>query len=143
MSAQLTVAPRRWRATPLAGLDAVEATSHQTGSARKRVVAHDPYLSGHYPDFPIFPGLFVVEAAVQTAELILCPPPEPQWVTLFAVDSIRFLAPAFPGDLLCVGVTIAEIDPGLFRVDARIENAAQKTIAVAKFQVGLGDHSDD
>jgi acyl dehydratase len=59
------------------------------------------------------------------------------------VDSIRFLAPAFPGDLLCVGVTIAEIDPGLFRVDARIENAAQKTIAVAKFQVGLGDHSDD
>ncbi|MGI5531157.1 hypothetical protein ACQEVX_28375 [Streptomyces syringium] len=52
-------------------------------------------FAGHYPDFPIFPGVCVVDCAHRSA---LATAPEP--VELAAVESARFTGPAFPGDVL-------------------------------------------
>ncbi|MDN3053065.1 FabA/FabZ family ACP-dehydratase [Streptomyces hygroscopicus] len=55
---------------------------------------------GHYPGFPIFPGVCVIEcvhlSGLRTA------PPGSAGLELVAVESTRFLSPVFPGDRLAV-----------------------------------------
>lgn len=56
----------------------------------------DPIFDGHYPDFPIFAGVFIVEFAHRAASLSRN---ESRTIDrLVRVDSARFLSPAFPGD---------------------------------------------
>jgi 3-hydroxyacyl-[acyl-carrier-protein] dehydratase len=53
--------------------------------------ADDPVFAGHYPGFPILPGVCLVEYV----RLLDGRP-------LVAIESCRFLAPVFPGDELAI-----------------------------------------
>ncbi|MFD5418013.1 3-hydroxyacyl-ACP dehydratase FabZ family protein [Streptomyces sp. NPDC127069] len=63
-----------------------------------RIDADERVFPGHYPGFPIFPGVCVVELVHRSA---LATAPGAR-VTLRAVESTRFLSPVFPGDRLTV-----------------------------------------
>lgn len=96
-------AARVSRAEPVIGLDVVEMTTDRA-RARKLVLAEDPYLSGHYPDVPIFPGVFTIDSVVQTARALLIdrePESSPQ---LQVLVSVQFTAPIRPGDHFEVAV---------------------------------------
>ncbi|MGW7097578.1 3-hydroxyacyl-ACP dehydratase FabZ family protein [Streptomyces sp. NPDC054874] len=83
--------------SPVTGSPLVVSPRGDDGSAATRftVSPDEPVFAGHYPDFPIFPGVCVVECAHLSA---LATAPEP--VELSAVRSARFTGPAFPGDTL-------------------------------------------
>jgi 3-hydroxymyristoyl/3-hydroxydecanoyl-(acyl carrier protein) dehydratase len=82
--------------TPLAGLDHVEAGRSGDGLdvvAVRRIRPEEPYLEGHYPGSPIFPGVFIVELVVEALRRAL--PGEA--LTLAEISSARFQAPVRPG----------------------------------------------
>jgi 3-hydroxyacyl-[acyl-carrier-protein] dehydratase len=86
-----------------APLDAVDRVEHngEVVTATKRIVATDPYLEGHYPGFPIYPGVFTVETVYQAARGAVEADRGPDaGVELAAVRSVRFQAPLLPGDTL-------------------------------------------
>lgn len=62
------------------------------------VGADEPVFAGHYPDFPIFPGVCVLECVRTAAESSV--PPEAGPVRLASVEAGRFLAAVHPGDVL-------------------------------------------
>jgi 3-hydroxyacyl-[acyl-carrier-protein] dehydratase len=72
-------------------------------------------FAGHYPGFPILPGVLLVDAVGRAAA---------RWgeahrlgrLRLAEVRSARFLAPVFPGDELTTDCTVARVDPGLVEV---------------------------
>jgi 3-hydroxyacyl-[acyl-carrier-protein] dehydratase len=57
----------------------------------------EPVLSGHYPGFPILPGVCVIEQ-VRRGALATIPAPG-RWV-MAEIANARFLGPVFPGDFL-------------------------------------------
>ncbi|MFF9127316.1 3-hydroxyacyl-ACP dehydratase FabZ family protein [Streptomyces sp. NPDC014889] len=72
----------------------------------------EPVFAGHYPDFPIFPGVCIVEC-VQRAALAVAERsgmPEPR---LLAVQSTRFLGAVRPGDLLTVRLELRDHEGGM------------------------------
>lgn len=81
----------------------VEVLEHsgRTTVARMAVAADDPLFAGHFPGFPIFPGVAVVEFAHRAATAPLRPAP----LRLAAVESTRFVRPTFPGTTLTVRLT--------------------------------------
>lgn len=110
------------RAEPVIGLDVVDM-SDDRARARKLVLAEDPYLSGHYPDVPIFPGVFTIDSVVQTARALLIdrePGSSPQ---LQVLVSAQFTAPLRPGDRFEVAVHVLDpkpVDPeGTRRIKAQ------------------------
>ncbi|MFB7850058.1 MULTISPECIES: 3-hydroxyacyl-ACP dehydratase FabZ family protein [unclassified Streptomyces] len=62
-----------------------------------RVDPAEQIFAGHYPGFPIFPGVCVIEC-VRRSALATAPGP----VTLAAVESARFRGPVLPGDELAM-----------------------------------------
>ena len=37
----------------------------------KNVTANEPFFQGHFPDFPVMPGVLIVEAMAQTAGVLV------------------------------------------------------------------------
>jgi 3-hydroxyacyl-[acyl-carrier-protein] dehydratase len=62
----------------------------------------DPVFDGHYPGFPILPGLFLLEhvhAVVRTAAVA-------EGMHLVGLDRAKFLRPVRPGDEVRVDATL-------------------------------------
>ncbi|ROP41318.1 3-hydroxyacyl-ACP dehydratase FabZ family protein [Saccharothrix texasensis] len=72
--------------------------SGSTTVARMVVAPDDPVFAGHFPGFPIFPGVAVVEFAHRAATAL-------GTARLAAVESARFVRPTFPGATLTVRLT--------------------------------------
>lgn len=89
---------RRDSCTPVLG--AVELVSRGGDEAVTAldVDPAEPVFAGHYPGFPIFPGVCLIEFADRSART--APPPGTATVELAAVDSARFLSPVYPHDRL-------------------------------------------
>jgi 3-hydroxyacyl-[acyl-carrier-protein] dehydratase len=75
----------------------------------KCVTANEPFFQGHFPDFPVMPGVLIVEAMAQTAGVLVLksiPDRERKLVLLVSVDSARFRRPVVPGDVLRMEMTL-------------------------------------
>src|SRR5882724_2248748 len=69
----------------------------------KNVTANEPHFMGHFPDFPVMPGVLIVEAMAQCAGVLVLKSIEDRankLVLLVAIENARFRKPVVPGDTL-------------------------------------------
>jgi 3-hydroxyacyl-[acyl-carrier-protein] dehydratase len=71
-----------------------------TAEAAMDVDPTEPVFAGHYPHYPIFPGVCVVDSVHRGALATA-----PTAVALASVESARFLGAVFPGDVLRMDLT--------------------------------------
>jgi 3-hydroxyacyl-[acyl-carrier-protein] dehydratase len=75
----------------------------------KCVTANEPFFEGHFPDYPVMPGVLIVEAMAQTAGILVLkaiPHRETKQVLLASVKEARFRRPVVPGDVLRLEMTV-------------------------------------
>jgi beta-hydroxyacyl-ACP dehydratase FabZ len=75
----------------------------------KNVTANEPHFPGHFPDFPVMPGVLIVEAMAQVAGVLVLksiPDRHHKLVFLTAVDGARFRRPVRPGDQLRIEMKV-------------------------------------
>jgi len=75
----------------------------------KCVTVNEPFLVGHFPGYPIMPGVLIVDALAQLAGIMLRGPARALGTpagerhrpgVLAAITKMRFLHPVLPGDRL-------------------------------------------
>lgn len=74
----------------------------------------DPFLAGHFPDYPVMPGVLIVEALAQVgAVLVMHDPANAGKLPFFArIDNCRFRQQVRPGDTLRLEVEVTSFrDP--------------------------------
>ncbi len=75
----------------------------------KNVTANEPFFPGHFPEFPIMPGVLIVEAMAQTAGVLVLksiPDRESKLVYLVSIERAKFRKPVVPGDQLRIEMAV-------------------------------------
>jgi 3-hydroxyacyl-[acyl-carrier-protein] dehydratase len=77
----------------------------------KHVSMTDGYLQGHFPGYPVMPGVMMVEALAQTgAVLVMRDPANAGKIPFFArIDNCRFRQQVRPGDTLRLEVEVTSL----------------------------------
>jgi 3-hydroxyacyl-[acyl-carrier-protein] dehydratase len=117
------------RARPLDAIDEVEVVGQGRLRAVTRIVVDPGYLAAHYPGRPIYPGVFVLESALQALERV-CRVGSPQ---LTAVRMMRMLAPIEPPATLVLDIALRRSGPASHdaRVHAIVGDRAVADLALA------------
>jgi 3-hydroxyacyl-[acyl-carrier-protein] dehydratase len=98
----------------------VEAVPFQKIVATKNISYSDPFLQGHFPGNPIFPGVLVIEAIAQAAGVLghLSYENGLSACYLTEVTHARFRRKIVPGDVLRLDVSVLKKRPPFFWFDA-------------------------
>ena len=81
----------------------------------KNVTMGEPYFQGHFPAYPIMPGVLIVEALAQVGAVALLGMPEHRGkIAFFAgIDGVRFKRQVKPGDQLLLKVELGKLRRGV------------------------------
>jgi len=77
----------------------------------KNVTMNEPFFVGHFPDFPVMPGVLIVEAMAQVAGVLVLSQMEDRknkLVLLAAVEEAKFRKPVRPGDQLKIEMKVVK-----------------------------------
>ena len=77
--------------------------------ALKNISASEPILQGHFPDYPVLPGVVVVEAMAQASAVLgRLTDPGASSVLLTEIGAARFRRQVIPGDVLRLEVDVVK-----------------------------------
>ena len=117
----------------------LELEEGKRGVGLKNVSGNEPYFQGHFPGYPVMPGVLIMEALAQVGAVILLKLPEYAGrIALFAgLEEVRFRRQVIPGDQLRLEVELLKLKRGIGVAQGKAyvgeELAAEGTL---KFAVG-------
>ncbi len=95
---------------PLLLIDRVlELEPRQRILCLKNVTANEPQFTGHFPDYPLMPGVLMVEAIAQAGGALLLreyPNRDSMLMVFTGIDDAKFRRPVVPGDQLRIEVNV-------------------------------------
>ena len=110
----------------------------------KNVTANEPFFSGHFPDFPVMPGVLILEAMAQTAGVLVLksiPDRESKLVLLVSVEYAKFRRPVMPGDQLRLEMTLLKRKSTVAKMAGRA-TVDGVLVAEAEMMCKLADKSE-
>ena len=77
----------------------------------KNVSQNEPFFQGHFPDYPVMPGVLIIEALAQVGAVgVMAGGEHRDKLALFAgIDGVRFRRQVLPGDVLTMEVEIGRL----------------------------------
>jgi 3-hydroxyacyl-[acyl-carrier-protein] dehydratase len=126
---------------PFLFVDAVdELEAGVSAKARYRVTGDEPFLAGHFPGNPIFPGVIQLEALAQAGAIALLSDERyAGTLPLFGgVEDVRFRRMVTPGDELLLDVTLERLSSrggwgrGKATVDGKTTCEARLLFAISR-----------
>jgi 3-hydroxyacyl-[acyl-carrier-protein] dehydratase len=93
----------------------IELTPGERAVGIKNVTANEPFFQGHFPEYPVMPGVLIVEAMAQVGGVAMLVLEEHKGkLALFAgIDKVRFKRQVKPGDTLRMEVELGAIRRGI------------------------------
>ncbi len=96
--------------------------------ALKNVTINEPFFAGHFPHYPVMPGVLIIEAMAQAAAILSFKTEEHKadansLYYFVGIDNARFKKPVVPGDALLLDVGVTRRARGIwwFTAQARVD----------------------
>lgn len=123
----------------------LEIEQHKRIKALKNVTINEPFFQGHFPQFPVMPGVLIIEGLAQTAGALcvhsLGQDYKAELVYFMAIDRAKFRKPVLPGDQIHYHVKKIRNRGRVWRFfgEAKVDG---KTVAEAEVSAMLADSAD-
>jgi 3-hydroxyacyl-[acyl-carrier-protein] dehydratase len=103
----------------------------KSGSAEYLIRGDEPFLRGHFPNEPIFPGVLLIEAAAQLAGVVAQSDPTRtplRGLKLTAVRNAKILGAARPHEILQIEAIVSGRLDNLVQAQATVSVKAQEVL---------------
>lgn len=110
----------------------------------KNVSINEEIFQGHFPNRPVFPGVYILEAMAQTGGCLLMQDFEDRHrkvIYFMGIDGAKFRKPVLPGDQLVMEVKVVQLKGRVCRMRGEAFVEGQK-VAEAEFLSMLMDLSE-
>lgn len=105
----------------------------------KNVTVNEPFFEGHFPDYPVMPGVLIIEALAQVGAASVLSLEENRGKLAFftGIDKVRFRGQVFPGDTLTLEVELIRFKgkigkgKGIARVDDKVVAEGELMFAIS------------
>ena len=90
--------------------------------AIKNVSINESFFQGHFPDFPIMPGVLVIEAMAQAGGALLLteiPDRDSKLMVFTGIERAKFRRPVVPGDQLRIEINVLQWKTRAVRLEGR------------------------
>ncbi len=90
--------------------------------AIKNVTINEQFFQGHFPDYPIMPGVLVVEAMAQAGAIIMMeaiPDHKTKLAVFSGIERAKFRRSVTPGDQLRIEVNVLSFRPRAGRMEGK------------------------
>jgi len=106
--------------------------------AEKNVSVNEPYFQGHFPMYPIMPGVLVVEGMAQAAGILLMKDIKEENVLpiFMGIDNARFKREIRPGDRIVYKVKLIQSKKEVYKLEAKVF-VREKLAAKAEIMAGI------
>lgn len=106
----------------------------------KNVTVNESFFQGHFPGYPVMPGVLIVEAMAQVGAVALLSLQENRGRLAFfaGLDNVRFRQQVRPGDTLVMEVEILSFRRNIGKGKAAAK-VGEKTVCEAEMMFALGD----
>jgi 3-hydroxyacyl-[acyl-carrier-protein] dehydratase len=109
---------------------------HQSIVGIKCVTVNEPFFQGHFPGYPVMPGVLIVEALAQTGAVLMSKSLDVdvagKTILFISVDNCRFRQPVRPGDVIRMHVEVLRARGDVFKFRGRAL-VGEKVAAEAEF----------
>ncbi|KQY92080.1 hydroxymyristoyl-ACP dehydratase [Paenibacillus sp. Root52] len=120
----------------------VEMEEGKRAVGLKNVTINEPHFLGHFPEYPVMPGVLITEALAQVgaAAMLSIESNKGKIGFLAGLDNFRFRGQVVPGDTLMLEVEITRLKGsiGKGKATARVED---KIVAEGEIMFALSDPS--
>ena len=100
------------------------------------MTVNEPFFQGHFPHYPVMPGVLIVEALAQTGAVLMSKSlnvdVEGKAIFFVSLDNCRFRSPVRPGDVLALHVEVVRARGDLFKFKG-VGKVGDKVAAEAEF----------
>ena len=100
----------------------IELDSKKRIVAIKNVTANEPQFTGHFPNYPLMPGVLTIEAMAQTGGVLLLsefPDREDRLMVFAGIEEARFRKPIVPGDQVRIEDEVLNWRPKISKMKGR------------------------
>ena len=109
---------------------------HQSIVGIKCVTVNEPFFQGHFPGYPVMPGVLIVEALAQTGAVLMSKSLDVdvagKTILFMSLDNCRFRAPVRPGDVVRLNVEVLRARGDVFKFRGKAM-VGEKVAAEAEF----------
>lgn len=120
----------------------VELNRGEGAVAIKNVTMNEPQFMGHFPGYPVMPGVLIIEAMAQTAALVVVDfmgaEAESKIVYFMTIDNARFRKPVTPGDTMHIHVDKVQSRGPVWKFKG-VAKVGEKVVAEATFSAMITD----
>ncbi|PYT12903.1 MAG: 3-hydroxyacyl-[acyl-carrier-protein] dehydratase FabZ [Acidobacteria bacterium] len=134
------ILPHRY---PMLLVDRIEELETERVVGIKNVTANEPFFSGHFPDFPVMPGVLIIEAMAQVAGVLVLSQIEDRkhkLVLLATIQEAKFRKPVRPGDQLRIEMKVGKRKPTVAKMYG-IATVAGVVVAEAEMLCKLAERA--
>ena len=121
----------------------LECEAGQRIKAVKNVTLNEPFFQGHFPGYPVMPGVLIIEALAQVSAILAYitrgERPDGRSLLFFAgIDDARFKRPVFPGDQLVLESVELNVVRSVFKFAAKA-SVGGELVAEAQLMAAVRD----